>query len=388
MTRPPFGEGRGSANSMEMAAVKPKIAMYLPNLGGGGAERVAVYLANGLAERGYPTTFVLGEATGPYLADTSPDVRVVELKRRHTTTSILPLARYLRREMPAVLFSHLDYVNIGALAARALARVNTRVVPIVHMTYSQAQAHQRVRRARFVGTAMRWLYPRAARVVVVSQGAADDLVRSIGVPNRLIRVIYNPVITPRMKQLSQQPPSHPWLAPGSPPLILGIGRLTRQKDFATLLRAVAILRKRRDCRLLILGEGEERPALERLVQELQLTEIVALPGFVENPYGYLGRCALFALSSAWEALPTVLIEALAAGASVVSTDCPSGPAEILHKGQFGRLVPVADSEALAQAMQAALAEGHSAAPTEALQPYMVDYAVNEYCRLIDEVLND
>jgi glycosyltransferase involved in cell wall biosynthesis len=364
-----------------------KIAMFLPNLTGGGAERVAVHLANGLADRGYAMEFVLGQAVGVNLAGVSPKVRIVDLRAAHITTVMLPLIRYLRRERPDVLFSHLDHVNVGALFARCLARVPTRVVPVLHTTNSVALANDRSLRVLILRMAMRWLYPWASKIVAVSRGAADDMIDMTGVREDMVRVIYNPVIMPHIRQMAEERPSHPWLAPGGPPLILAVGRLTEPKSFATLLRAMAILRKKRDCRLLILGEGEDRPQLERLIRELQLAEIVSLPGFVDNPYGYLANCSLFVLSSAWEALPTVLIEALALGAPVVSTNCRSGPAEILHDGKYGRLVPVGDSKALAEAMETTLVQGRSPVPSEILQPYMADYAVEQYCQLIDEVLH-
>ena len=368
-----------------MTDARPTIATFLPNLCGGGAERVAVNLANGLAERGYRTTFVLSEAIGPYLADVSPNVRVVDLHRRHVMTSIAPLARYLRSERPDVLFSHLDYVSVGALLARRLARVDTRVVPVVHVNRSQGRAHSQFRREPIVGMAMKWLYPGATRIVVVSRGAADDLVRTTGVSENLIRVIYNPVITPQIKTLADEPVDHPWFAPGQPGVILGIGRLTYPKDFDALIRAFALLRRIVDCRLLILGDGEDRDALEGLVKELGLTGTVQLPGFVKNPFSYLSRSSLFVLSSTWEALPTVLIEAMACGCPVVSTDCPTGPREILDGGKFGRLAPVGDIEALSTAMSDVLKTARIKVPEAALQPFLFDTAVEEYVKLIGEI---
>jgi glycosyltransferase involved in cell wall biosynthesis len=169
-----------------------------------------------------------------------------------------------------------------------------------------------------------------------------------------VRVIYNPIVTDELLAMSRAPVDHPWCAAGAPPVILAVGRLTEQKDFPNLIRAYARLRQRRSVRLVILGEGEARGELEDLIARLGLAEDVYLPGFVDNPFAWMRQARLFALSSRWEGLPSVLIQAMACGAQVVSTDCPSGPAEILEDGRWGRLVPVGDPEALAAAMDAAL----------------------------------
>jgi glycosyltransferase involved in cell wall biosynthesis len=220
-------------------------------------------------------------------------------------------------------------------------------------------------------------------VVAVSHGAADDLARTSGLPRDGVRVVYNPVITPALMALARQAPDHPWFAPGQPPVILGVGRLTRQKDFPTLIRAFAEVRRRRVGRLIILGEGEDRPGLEALVRELGLADDVALPGFRDNAMAYMAGSAVFALSSVWEGLPTVLIEALAAGTRVVSTDCPSGPREILQEGRLGTLVPVGDAAALTGAMVVALDRPSGTVPLDALAPFTRDAAVDNYLRLIE-----
>jgi glycosyltransferase involved in cell wall biosynthesis len=230
---------------------------------------------------------------------------------------------------------------------------------------------------------VRTFYPWAASVVAVSRGAADDLVRTSGLPSDLVRVVYNPVITPEILTLVRQAPDHAWFAPGEPPVILGVGRLTAAKDFPTLIRAVAEVRRHRPVRLIILGDGEERPKLEALIAGLGVAEDVALPGFRSNAMAYMARSALFVLSSAWEGLPTVLIEALAAGTRVVSTDCHSGPREILQDGRLGPLVPVGDAPALARAIIQALDRPNEAVPPEALRSFTREAAVDHYLRLIE-----
>lgn len=359
------------------------IAFFLPSLVGGGAERVIANLAQGITERGLPVDLVVGAAEGDFLGQLPPAVRLVDLRASRVIFSLGPLAGYLRRERPRILISSLSHANVVSLWAARLALTGTPVVVTVHNTMSQSTPEQGGLKGGLWPHLLRLFYPWAAGVVAVSRGAADDLARTSGLPRNRVQVIYNPVITPAMLASARQPPSHPWFDPGEPPVILGVGRLTRQKDFPTLIHAFAALRRQQPGRLIILGEGEERPALEALVSELDLTADVALPGFRDDAMGYVARSALFVLSSRWEGLPTVLIEALAAGTRVVSTDCPSGPREILQEGRLGALVPVGDVAALTGAMVDALSRPASDAPPDALAPFTRDAAVDNYLHLIE-----
>ena len=359
------------------------IAFFLPLLTAGGAERVTLNLAQGITERGLRVDLVLAAAEGPFRDQVPPAVRLVDLRAGRVLRSLIPLSGYLRRERPRVLFSQMDHANLVALWAAKLARRATPVVVTVHNTMSQATRQEGRLAESLWPPLLRTFYPWAASVVAVSRGAADDLARTAGLPRDRIEVVYNPVITPAMLALAGQAPDHPWFAPGQPPVIIGVGRLTRQKDFPSLIRAFAEVRRIRTARLIILGEGEDRTELETLVTELGLTDDVALPGFRENAMAYLAGSALFVLSSAWEGLPTVLIEALAAGTRVVSTDCPSGPREILQEGRLGALVPVGDATALAEAMIDALDRPGDPVPPDALTPFTRDAAVDHYLSLIE-----
>jgi glycosyltransferase involved in cell wall biosynthesis len=368
-------------------AVAPsgKLALFLPDLGSGGAERISVHLANGLARRGHEVDMVLIQAEGQFLADLQPGVRVVNLGGGRVMGAVPRLAAYLRSARPAALISALDYVNVGAILARGLSRTKIPVVAAVHVTRSMDEAAKRGGREALLRIAIRWCYRRADAIVCVSQGVADDLIRVTGVPREKVRVVYNPVIGPQILERAGEPVSHPWFAAGEPGVILAVGNLTPPKDYATLLRAFAMVRQTHSVRLMILGEGPLRAPLEGLVGELGLRPWVAMPGFSGNPYACMARAALYVLSSAWEALPTVLIEAMAVGAKVVATDCRNGPREILQGGRYGRLVPVGDAAALAGAISAALSEPKPAIPAEVLRPYGLDFAVDRYRELIAEV---
>jgi glycosyltransferase involved in cell wall biosynthesis len=278
------------------------------------------------------------------------DVRIVDLKARRVMTSLPGLVRYLRRERPEALLSAMHHANTVAIWARQISGVPTRILVSIHNTTSVSLHKARHLRANLLSYLAGRFYPYADAIIAVSKGVAEDFSNISGIPLDRINIIYNPVVVPELFERAKEQIEHPWFAPGQPPVILGVGRLTRQKDFQTLIRAFEIVRRERFVRLVILGEGEERPQLETMIKELGLEEDVALPGFVTNPYAYMARAAVFVLSSAWEGLPTVLIEALACGCPVVSTDCPSGPAEILKNGKYGLLVPVGDTFALGKAI--------------------------------------
>lgn len=328
----------------------PDVAVFLPTLGGGGAERAALNLCGGLAGRGLDVDLVCVDATGPLRSEVPRGVRLNDLRAGRALRALPGLVRYLSRERPRAMLAILDRTIVLAVVGRAVARVPTRIVGGIQSTMSEASTWSRRWQDRLRPLLARTVYRRASKIVAVSEGVARDLVDRVGVPSDLVEVIHNPVVTPELARRTREGCPHPWFPPGRVPVVLAVGRLTRQKDFATLLRAFAQLRAEREAKLVVLGEGEGRPGLEALVRELEIGEDVDLPGYVQNPYGCLARASVFVLSSAWEGLPTVLVEALATGTPVVSTDCPSGPQEILEGGRYGPLVGVGDPEALARAI--------------------------------------
>jgi glycosyltransferase involved in cell wall biosynthesis len=370
------------------------VALFARSLGGGGGvERVLVHLAGALAARGARVDLVLARAQGRFLRELSPAVRVVDLAAppalralpalaragcaglflpvilRPGTPRVLgaipALARWLRAERPHALLSALDYANAAALVARRLAGTGTRTLVSVHNHVSASVASSgRQRLLRVVPELARRLYPEADAVVAVSDGVARDLVELTGLPPGRVVRIYNPVLVPRLDELARAPLAHPWFAAGAPPVLLGAGKLKRQKDFHTLIRAFALLRARRPARLVILGEGPLEGSLRGLARSLGVEADVALPGFVENPYPFMRGAAAFALSSLFEGFGNVLVEAMACGCPVVSTDCPSGPSEILEGGRWGELVPVGDAQALAAALARTLDDPPASAELE------------------------
>lgn len=347
-------EGGRQPGRTHRRSAQQRVALFMPTLGGGGAERVMLTLARGFSVRGLAVDLVVSDARGE-LRDAIPeDVRLVDLDAHWHLDNVAPLARYLRAVQPDALLSALTEANCLAIRARAQAGLHAPIAVTEHSTLSLAAACPTEAGAARLPGLIRTHYPEAQAVVAVSSGVADDLAATAGLPRSRIDVIYNPVMADEVLARSRQPLRHPWFAAQEPPVVLAVGRLAPPKDFPTLVRAFARLRQKRPARLMILGEGAQRARLQQLVQDLGVSADVSLPGFVENPYRYMRRADVVVLSSRWEGLPTVLIEALACEARIVSTDCPSGPAEILEDGRWGTLVPVGDDRRLAAAMGRAL----------------------------------
>jgi len=333
-----------------MTPTTEPVAVFLPSLAGGGAERAMLNVSEALYERGYAVDLLVASAEGQFVTQVPSGVHLISFGVRRVSAAVPQLVRYLRRRRPAVLLTAMDHTNLVGLLARWASRTSVRTVISVQVAFSPMFLEAQRGRGRLI----RWLaqvtYPHADAVIAVSQGVANSLVQQVRLQPDKVRIIPNPVALPNVGRLSIDPPAHPWFALGQPPVILGVGRLVPQKDFPTLIHAVARLRTERPARLVIIGEGEDRPMLVRLIEELGLAREAELIGFQENPYPYLSRAAVLVLSSAYEGFGNVLVEAMACGTPVVSCDCPSGPSEILDHGRYGPLVAVGDAAGLARAI--------------------------------------
>jgi glycosyltransferase involved in cell wall biosynthesis len=371
------------------APANTRLALFIRNLAGGGAESVWLTLAAGFRARGAEVDLVLCRREGDLAQRVPAGVRVVELEESSATAGRLAafwadpgaltvlarpllsgrslptpfrhlpaLACYLRQARPHALMAALPYENLCAVAARSLARTSTRIVVSEHSPPSRYRRSKDGSLRHLAALAARW-YPRADIIHAVSTGLAADLAAWANLPLERVRVVHNPIHSP---PAGLPGPPHPWLAPGEPPVILSMGRLVPEKDFPTLIRAFAHLARARPARLVILGRAtgeaktrERQAELMGLAHELGVEERVLLPGFVQQPDAWLAHAALFALSSREEGFGNVLVEALAWGCPVVATDARGGgPREVLGDGRWGRLMPVGDDRALAQAMLAHL----------------------------------
>ena len=377
--------GRAERETLIVTAQPKHVAFLLNDFALGGAERVMITLCNALAERGLRVELLLRKKKGPLIDALSDSVEITLLPasdRWHWMPAIAKLGRtspallsyllaqnppgfvrrlpalrdYLQKERPDALFSTLTGNNLLAVWAAELAKVPTRIVLRIATTISRDFAQDRKASPPASPVLLRQWYPRAHEIVCVSQGVKRDLESFIGRAVPSAETIYNPLDLERIACLSKAPVAHSWLNGEGAACIVALGRLEPAKDYATLLRAFARLDAERPARLIILGEGNERGKLSALAEELGIADRVDLHGDVTNPFSFLAHADLYVLSSAYEGCPNALMEAMACGCRVVSTDCPSGPRELLQDGAIGPLVPVGDAEALAAAMARALAQ--------------------------------
>jgi glycosyltransferase involved in cell wall biosynthesis len=396
-----------------------RIAIVMHGFFGGGIESSMLRLAEGFLDRGLAVDFLVGKVGGELRHRVPTSVGVTELAKvtvlrawpyalmadRAAWPLLLPpmgtlkplvrrlpsLVRYLRQARPDAVLAAGPHYNVMAQWAQKLGGSAGRVVISEHNKVSQDAASGNLWGEPRLRALLRRAYLAADGIIAVSDGLADDLARHGAIPCERITTVYNPVVGVDLLARAEEPVDHPWFAPGAPPVILAVGRLHPQKDFATLIRAFAKLR-RRPVRLVILG-AVSRPnpgyaeELSALAEALGVADNVAMPGFVDNPFAFMARAAVFVLSSRYEGLSVALIEALACGCPVVSTDCPSGPSEILEHGRFGPLVSVGDYAALAQAIEAVLDQP---LPAEILREraghFSVHQAVDQYLQLLLDAL--
>ena len=370
---------RGHASARPPAGLR-RLCVFLADLHGGGAERVMVRLAAGIAARGVSLDLVLARAVGPYLDEVPETVRVVDLDARRVALAVRPFVAYLRRKRPDMVFTTLPHASLAAAIARSWAAVPTLLVLREATTPSRRRVATLDIKTRAVHLAMRAAYAAADGVVAVSEGVADDLRRTWGVPDRKLWTLYSPLVTPDVAEKAAAEPDHPWMSDAAVPVVLGVGALQPYKGFCTLLEAFARVRASRAVRLVVLGEGPQRPELEAHARALGIADHVAFPGFRVNPFAYMARSAVFVLASEREGLPGALVQAMACGCPVVATDCPSGPAEVLEDGRYGTLVGMGDADAMADGVIHALDEP---ADSDALRSRAARFASD---RVIDDHL--
>jgi glycosyltransferase involved in cell wall biosynthesis len=344
------------------------LAIILHNLEGGGMQRVIINLIREFHRQqpGLRIDLVVAVAQGEYLRMLPAEINLVDLGmkdfnfRSRFIAKIIPGIRsYLEKYRPEVVLSCLPSLNFLTIIAGFGMGSSIRFFLAEHtLSFDRLLAKEKADTQKLVGLLpkialpmMRLTYPRAQSIIAVSHGIAKELRQTLGLPHEAVKVIYNPVVNDGLRLKTQMPLLHPWFAKGQPPVFLAVGRLAKQKDYETLIRAFGRFRQNYSAKLLILGEGESRSQLENLITNLKIESEVSMPGFSDNPYIYMFKAKALILSSIWEVLPTVLIESLACGCPIISTDCDYGPREILEYGKYGILVPVGDVNALTEALE-------------------------------------
>lgn len=357
--------------------------MVLHDLRGGGAERATLNLVKGMVDAGRCVDLVLVKAEGDYLDHIPKGIRLFDLNKTSVLAAIPAIRRYLRTERPDATLSAMTHVNVALLIASRLSGARSRITVVEHNQISMKAALARSSRGRSVYQAARSLYRFADNVVAVSQAQADDVAAFTGLNRERVLCAPNAVFDEALiAQAATETVMHPWLNDPHTPVLVAAGRLHPQKGFDVLLEAVRLINDASPCRLIVLGEGPERAALIQLCKAHEITDRVDFIGFVRNPFAMMARASAFVLSSRWEGLPTVLIEAMACGVPVIATDCPSGPREILEDGRWGRLVPVENPRALARAIQQTLSEPRSDSRQRA-KAFTITASTRRYLTVLD-----
>lgn len=374
-----------------------RIAFLLSDLRFGGITTVTVNLINSMIKHDFLVDLVvLTSEESCYLSQLASEVKIIDLNKpiadarlKNAIRIISPIYNYLRTEKPDFLVSNLWMYNVFTIMAKALASNSTKLTIVEHdhllielKNYQLSTKFLSGLQTKLLPLLVNWFYPRADNIVAVSQGLARDLETEFNLKPDSIKTIYNPIIHQQLLDKAQESLDHPWFTDGQPPVILGVGRLSEEKDFPTLIHSFALVKKQRDIRLMILGEGKERSNLEKLVQELGLEKDVLMPGFVSNPYAYMKKASLFVLSSVREGLPTVLIEAMALNTPVVSTKSKGGVSEILADGKFRELVPIGDIQAMKEAIIKVLDGNQKTFEQDWLKQFTTESATQKYLEIM------
>jgi len=344
-----------------------------------------ILFANELLRRDYRVNILVLSAEGPLKQMVAKEIEIISLQTKRAFKSLPKVIKYLNINKPTALYSTIIHINLISVLAKFLSRSSTKVIIRESNTPKSAFSHSRSGRISL--RLLPYLYPLAHTVIAVSNGVKDALIEMSSKLDEKTKIVPTPVISDEIFQLAEaklEPKSSISNFDANKPYLLGAGRLHFQKDFQTLIEAFSIISKENnDLSLLILGEGEERKALEQLISDLNLSDRVHLPGFVENPFYYFARASTFVLSSKFEGMPNVLIQALAFGTPSVATNCKSGPIEISEDGRYCKIVPVSDSKAMADAIRESIkSEPNREAANAMINRFGIKNAVDEYLAII------
>lgn len=326
-----------------------RIGIVIYSMAGAGAERVSINLAQEFIAAGHAVDFVLAGGEGELMDELPTEASIHVARAGGAKGWRAAILEYVGAQSPDVLLAMME--GAGVLAIQAVKkRVPVYVVSHIHFS-RHCRAASRMKERWLMPLAARWYLPKAAGVIGVSKGVTEDIRRVAALNPDCVHTIYNPILSDAFHRKAAEQVDHPWFVPDRDWLaVITVGRLTEQKGHETLLRAVREVAREQPVRLMVLGQGERLVELQALAEDLGIDGMVEFAGFDPNPYRYISAADIFALPSQWEGFGNVLVEALACGAAVVSTNCPSGPSEILAQGKYGELVTIGDSDALAWAI--------------------------------------
>lgn len=358
------------------------IAIFIPSVHGGGAERAMLIFAEELLKLGFEVDLVVGSLDGAWRNSIPDNLSVVDLGAERMIRAIRPLRRYIRSRKPRVLFSTISHANVGALIAKLLS--GTDVPVVVRQSNTPLSEHRGAFGTRSTGRLIPYIYPYAHAILAVSESVRDELIQMNPKMAPLIKVVPTPVLSPSVYERARVVPDHAWYKRKDKPIILSVGRLKPHKGMFELIEAFSSIKSEIDARLVILGEGDDRVRLERLIERLDLQADVALLGFNDNPFSFMKHSDLFVLASHFEGLPNVLVQALALDIPIIATDCPGGVSELLGHGKYGSLIPVGHAEMLAQGIIKELKNKQCAVrEVPHLEKYDVHWATKQYMASVD-----
>jgi glycosyltransferase involved in cell wall biosynthesis len=363
--------------------MRDKISFMIGSFAGGGAERVMITLANDLTNHGHSIDLVVVNNAGPLSNLVSKKVNVVDLKVSSVIFAIFPLIRYMKKTNSKALVSALEHVNLLNLMSNMLAGGQMTSIITIHSIIDRKEDSNIIKNS-VVKILLRFLIKRAHGIVAVSKGAASHFSNFMNISESDIKIINNPVNLEKVLKLSNVKIKNLWLDDPSIEVIVSVGRLVKHKDYTTLILALRELRKKRNTRLIICGEGPQRQDLQGLIFRLNMCESVMVLGFVDNPYPLMKMSDLFVLSSNSESFGLVLVEALSLNCKIISTDCCCGPGEILEWGKWGKLIKVGDYEELAKCMYSELEKDGFTDVKERASDYNMNKVVLKYLEYINQ----
>ncbi|MBI1866412.1 MAG: glycosyltransferase [Candidatus Staskawiczbacteria bacterium] len=375
---------------------KITIAFFLPSLESGGTERNVVNLVNKIDREKYAVSLVLGMAEGDFVKDINNDIPIISLHTRRSIATFFKLIAYFKKNQPDIFISAFPRVNVICIVAKIFSRSKTKIIITEHSVFSLlpiiAKTFWRGMFARFfMPSICNYVYQKADAIICVSKGIADDILKTVN-RSLKIEIIYNPVVTDNIYQLAKEPISHPWFSDLKIPIIIAVGRLVKCKNYPHLFEAFNLVLKSHPAHLVILGAGPKMKKLVDIAQKMDLSKNIAFLGFQKNPYKFMKRASVFVLSSLQEGFGNVIVEAMACGAPVVSTNCPTGPGEIIENGKNGILVSVDDPQKLADAIlkilnDQNLAKKFSMEGQKRAEFFSIKRSVNEYEKTFQMLMN-